>query len=189
MSILELRKEFSSRIDLRQEATDIIEGTDSTPRYGAPVLIRKPDLTQPCPCTININEEDREDSNPSREPNTNCPICGGLGFRYTETLALARIGEIEYQVRKSEEPYTPIGIVDEKLTVLYFKYNTDVDENCEVFEIDMTEDGKIRPLVDGVGRIRSAIKRTIRWDVVWARNVKGENGRIEYIKAFCRKIF
>lgn len=161
-------------LDLRQEMDDILYGADGGPKHGNLVLVRNfrrdaDGYPTECAC---------QDGQTTREPDFDCSYCLGEGYLWDENWAWsfwqyagADSGFVRRYVRLAA------GEVRVDYKIFFFRYDTSITQGDKIVEIRLDEDGDVElPYVrDAIYKPQTLGKR------------RSDNGRIEYIIAFCRE--
>lgn len=157
-------------IDLRKEFDTIVYGDASNTRQGWPHLlrvIRRNSDGSGIKCTC-FNEL-------SAVASPSCAYCLGEGYLWDEEWKLARSEYLGAGGLASRYRIAPPGEIRADTKVFFFRYDTVISYGDKIIEIKLDEEGNyINPI------IRTAIYRpeTIR-------ELRGDNGRIEFISVFC----
>jgi len=161
-----------SELDLRQEMINTFNGTAVEIAKSQPGLLRKLNTDSNgdyilCPCVDRVTKEADRD--------TFCPICFGEKYYWTETYIKFYIVDIATPaaVNKLKAP----GIVDVPQNTFYFMYDVAVTKPDKIVEIEL----------DIEGNIVLPVKRIALWRIQELNALRGDNGRVEFIKVFTTK--
>lgn len=161
---------INSGVDLRQEFNTILYGDSSNTRQGWPHIIRNmrrnvDGSAIKCTCYSELNGA----------ASPGCVYCLGEGFLWDEHWIISRSEYLGSGGLSSKYRISPPGEIRADMKVFYFRYDTNILYGDKIIEVKLDEEGNyISPIV------RVAIYRpeTIR-------ELRGNNGRIEFITVFC----
>lgn len=165
---------LGEEIDLREEMDNILFGEDGGPRHGNLVLIRNmrrdsDGYATRCQCS---------DGQTTVEPDPDCSYCYGEGYLWDESWAWAF-----WMYAGSDGGFVkrflrmPPGEVRVDYKVFFFRYDTNIKYGDKIVEVLLDEDGEVElPYVrEAIYKPQTLAKR------------RSDNGRIEFIAAFCRE--
>jgi hypothetical protein len=157
-------------IDLRHELDIFFNGDADVPGFAFDVILRHADKTQRCPCWDPLKQE----------ANTKCGRCKGKGWlvfdKVVQTVKRKYVG-------KEEEDKAGFYEVDSSL--FFFQYPL---KDSNGYEVDLAEeDSIIEVATDDNGKIVSPIKYIKIHDIKDVEPLRGNKGRVEFLKTFARK--
>jgi len=170
-----------NEVDLRQQFLNLIDGTGAEPQRGHWVLLRRMQKRQRCSCWKRIGEGSSkymDDNRKYDEPNSECIVCGGEGWLYSEELhkVRRRIVTPPHGMAEMEEQ-EEFAIMNIPHIIYYFKFYVRPTEHDKIIEID--NDGSGNP-------VRPIVKRNI-YNITLSEPFRDLNGRIEYWRCAVRK--
>ena len=163
-----------SEIDLREEVDNILFGENGGPRHGNLILIRnmrRDSDGRPTYCECSKEQT-------TRESDPDCSYCYGEGYLWDEEwswafwmYAGADSGFVKRYVRVLP------GEVRVDYKIFFLRYDAVILHGDKIVEVKLDQDGDVElPYVrEAVYKPQTLAKR------------RSDNGRIEYIAAFCRE--
>jgi len=163
-----------SEIDLREEMDCILYGEDGSPAHGNLVLIRnmRRDADgRPTVCECMSGQV-------TREADPDCSYCSGEGYLWDENWSWAfwmYAGADSGFVKRYQR--MPPGEIRVDYKIFFFRYDTTILYGDKIVEVVLDEDGNVElPYVrEAIYKPQTLAKR------------RADNGRIEYIEAYCRE--
>jgi hypothetical protein len=161
-------------LDLREEMDNILYGEDGGPKHGSLVLIRNmrrnadgyPTL---CKCM---------EGQITREADPDCSYCFAEGYLWDESWAWGfwmYAGADSGFVKRFQR--MPPGEIRVDYKIFFFRYDTPIAYGDKIVEVALDEEGNVRlPYVrEAIYKPQTLAKR------------RADNGRVEYIEAYCRE--
>lgn len=163
-----------SEVDLRAEMDNILFGEDGGPRHGRLLIIRNfnrdadgyPTL---CSCM---------DDQTTREPDPDCSYCDGEGYIWSEQWVWGFsmfAGSDGGFVRRFVQ--MPAGYLRVDHKIFFFRYDTVILPGDKIIEPRLDDEGDVE-----LPYVREAIYRPQT-----LQKRRADNGRVEFIAAFCRE--
>ena len=164
---------LGQEIDLRDEMDNILFGENDGPRHGNLILIRNMRRDAdgyPTRCVCSSNQT-------TVEADPDCSYCLGEGYLWDENWAWtfwmyagADSGFVRY-IRM------PPGEIKADYKIFFFRYNTNIANGDKIVEVILDDEGDVAlPYVrEAIYKPQTLAKRRL------------DNGRAEYIAAFCRE--
>jgi len=163
-----------AELDLREEMDEILFGRNGGPKHGKLLIIRnmRRDADgRPTRCTCSEDQT-------TVEPSPDCSYCGGEGYLWDENwvwgfsmYAGADNGMVRRFMRMAP------GEVRVDYKVFFFRYDTNILYADKIIEPRLDADGEL-----DVPYVREAI-----YEPQTLQKRRADNGRIEFIAAFCRE--
>ena len=164
-----------SEADLRQEFIDTLEGNYPEIPKGRLVLLRKfrrdsSNTLIDCACV------DADTGEPDKE--RFCPISLGEKYLWDETYILSYKEFLIDNFGAARGAYTQAaGHMDIPVVAWYMRYDVDITDDDKIVEVGL----------DLEGEVEFPVTRTAVWRINELAVMRGDNGRIEYIKALCSR--
>lgn len=163
-----------AELDLRAEMDEILFGTPNGPRHGKNILIRNMRRDAdgyPTECTCQAGQT-------TREPDFNCSYCLGEGYLWDENWGWAfsmYAGADSGFVRRYVN--MPVGIARVDYKLFFLRYDTTIEYGDKIIEVRLDDEGDVQlPYVrEAIHKPQTLTKR------------RADNGRLEFIAAFCRE--
>jgi len=163
-----------AELDLRAEMDEILFGTPNGPKHGKMLLIRnmrRDSDGYPTECECQSGQT-------TREPDPDCSYCLGEGYRWDENYAWGfsmYAGADNGMVRRYVTMAPGQVRVDYK--IFFFRYDTTILYGDKVIELKLDNDGDVE-----LPYVREAIYKPQT-----LQKRRADNGRLEFIAAFCRE--
>jgi|SRR6266404_9163938 len=119
-----------------------------------------------CACVDNITQEQDRDYY--------CPVC--LNDKYLWDESLIQFYRVQHTSDGGGLKSVEAGLVNVVMCVFYILSNTNVLDTDKIVQINL----------DDEGNITKPIKRTNVWQLTEVANLRLDNGRVEFRKAFAR---
>lgn len=171
-------------VDLREEMDCILYGEDGSPRHGNLVLIRRMRRDAdgyPTKCNCMKDQV-------TYEADPDCSYCYGEGYLWDEKWAWAfwqYAGADSGFVRRYVRMAPGEMRVDYK--IFYFRYDTEIDYGDKIVEVKLDADGNVKTVLDDSGNTAIPYTRESIYKPQTLAKRRADNGRIEYIAAYCRE--
>lgn len=149
-------------IDIRAELKDLFNGSPTSIGFAFEVIVRHVNKTQRCPCWDHVK----------KEADASCERCLGKGWLVYDKVYRA----IKRKYIGKEELDAP-GLYEIDSTLFFFEYTVSLSESDTIIEVETDDSGKILP------KVKYLKKHSIK-DV---EPLRGNNGRVEFIKVFASK--
>ena len=160
---------YRKEIDLRDHMDRILFGDDITMPHGQIFIIRhmRKDSKNhliPCPtCNTGVTHEGTK--------NYKCSYCAGEGNLWDDSFQIGYQSDETPSMRYTGKLET-IGEFNSGLPFIFFRYDTVID----------LQDKIIEPLLTTEGEVTSPVVINRTYKIPWLRELRSDNGRIEYIK-------
>lgn len=171
-------------IDLREELADLLRGTNGGLPHGHKFIlrrVRRDDDGRPvsCPCVNRYTGEADKD--------TVCPYCRGEKFLFDEEVITG------YRVKHSARNSSTAGIgtvenLDVSTEAGLFNLPA-ITLYCEYFVEPKREDIVVEIEHDVEGVPVSPVVRQAKYKITGLVDFRSDNGRVEYYKVFCSRIY
>ena len=155
-------------IDLRQELHELLYGSELEIGKGRVFIVREmrrddDDHLVPCTCRDPLTGESPR--------NIKCNSCKGEGYLWDDNTYVGYKSE-ETPVKRYLGELIEIGDISSALPYVFFEYYAEVRKGDKLIE----------PKLDTEGRVLSPIQIEAIYSVPWARKIRGDSGRIEFVK-------
>lgn len=161
----------ASEVDLRQEFDDLIFGADGSTRKGYPLVIRhmRRDADGNKIDCVCLNEL-------TKSPDPDCSYCYGEGYYWDESWYIGRSQFISSAGgRANKYRFTPAGEIRSDTKIFFFRYDVPLLYGDKIIEMKLDTEGD--PVVP--------YKRTAIYDPHTVDYLRSDNGRVEFITAYC----
>jgi hypothetical protein len=165
---------FPTEPDMRKEMRNTIHGSYpeiAKGTYGLHRKMRKDSQGQleKCPCVDPVTKEPDKDNF--------CPICYGEGYLWDENFIrfywVRFVGDSIVPIDKQTKP----GTMDVPSNTFYLEYNSTIETQDKLIEIDL----------DSEGKIVQPIKRINIWRPEEIIRFRADTGKLEFIKVITLK--
>lgn len=163
-----------NEIDLREEMDCILFGDGDGPKHGNLVLLRNMRRNDDGYPTLCKCKEDQI----TREPDPDCSYCLGEGNLWDESWVWTfwmYAGSDSGFVKRYQRLLPGEVRVDYK--IFFFRYDTTLLYGDKIVEVSLDDDGGVK-----LPYVREAIYKP----QTLSRR-RGDNGRVEYLEAYCRE--